>query len=64
MHASHVSVGDRLWSVLPYMRPLVTVVADSLKDYGVDEVGGRCHDLLGTRYVLASTSKTLNGIDD
>lgn len=34
------------------MRPLVTIVADSLKDYGVDEVGGRCHDLLGTRYVV------------
>lgn len=49
LHASHISVGDRLWSNLPYMRPLVTIVADSLKDYGVDEVGGRCHDLLGTR---------------
>jgi uncharacterized protein YcgI (DUF1989 family) len=49
LHASHVSIGDRLWSNLPYMRPLVTIVADSLKDYGVDEVGGRCHDLLGTR---------------
>jgi uncharacterized protein YcgI (DUF1989 family) len=49
LHASHLSVGDRLWSNLPYMRPLVTIVADSLKDYGVDEVGGRCHDLLGTR---------------
>lgn len=49
LHASHVSVGDRLWSCLPYMRPLCTIVADSLKDYGVDEVGGRCHDLLGTR---------------
>lgn len=49
LHASHVSAGDRLWSNLPYLRPLVTIVADSLKDYGVDEVGGRCHDLLGTR---------------
>ncbi|CZT48282.1 uncharacterized protein RSE6_08956 [Rhynchosporium secalis] len=49
LHASHVSVGDRLWSNLPYLRPLVTIVADSLKDYCVDEVGGRCHDLLGTR---------------
>lgn len=49
LHASHVSVGDRLWSNLPYLRPLVTIVADSLKNYGVDEVGGRCHDLLGTR---------------
>ena len=51
LHASHVSVGDRLWSCLPYMRPLVTIVGDSLKDYGVDEVGGRVHDLLGTRFV-------------
>lgn len=49
LHASHVSVGDRLWSNLPYLRPLVTITGDSLKDYGVDEVGGRCHDLLGTR---------------
>ncbi|KAG0650008.1 hypothetical protein D0Z07_3730 [Hyphodiscus hymeniophilus] len=62
LHASHVSVGDRLWSCLPYMRPLCTIVADSLKDYGVDEVGGRCHDLLGTRcdpYV----NKLLSGDD-
>jgi len=31
------------------MRPLATIVGDSLKDYGVDGVGGRVHDLLGTR---------------
>lgn len=31
------------------MRPLCTIVADSLSWYGVDEHGGRCHDLLGTR---------------
>jgi uncharacterized protein YcgI (DUF1989 family) len=31
------------------MRPLVTITADSLADYGVDEFGGRVHDLLGTR---------------
>lgn len=49
LHASHVTVGDRLWSNLPYLRPLCTIVADSLGGYGVDEVGGRCHDLLGTR---------------
>lgn len=62
LHASHVSVGDRLWSNLPYLRPLITIVADSLKDYGQDEVGGRCHDLLGTRcdpYV----NKLLSGDD-
>ncbi|TVY46348.1 Uncharacterized protein LOCC1_G003611, partial [Lachnellula occidentalis] len=62
LHASHVSVGDRLWSCLPYMRPLATIVGDSLKDYGVDGVGGRVHDLLGTRcdpYV----NKLLSGND-
>ncbi|KAL1304323.1 hypothetical protein AAFC00_000725 [Neodothiora populina] len=49
LQATHVSVYDRLWSTLPFLRPLVTIVADSLKDYGVDQWGGRCHDLLGTR---------------
>lgn len=27
----------------------MTIIADSLSHYGVDEWGGRCHDLLGTR---------------
>lgn len=49
LQASHVTIYDRLWSCLPFLRPLVTIVADSLKDYGVDQWGGRCHDLLGTR---------------
>ncbi|OLN97917.1 Uncharacterized protein C11D3.03c [Colletotrichum chlorophyti] len=49
LHASHVSIGDRLWSNLPYMRPLATIVADTLAWYGEDEHGGRVHDLLGTR---------------
>lgn len=49
LHASHVRVFDRLWSCLPYMRPMATVTADSLAGYGVDRCGGRCHDLLGTR---------------
>lgn len=31
------------------MRPLATIVADTLSWYGEDEHGGRVHDLLGTR---------------
>lgn len=31
------------------MRPLATIVSDSLAWYGEDEHGGRAHDLLGTR---------------
>lgn len=49
LQAAHVSVFDRLWSTLPYLRPMVTITADSLADYGQDDEGGRVHDLLGTR---------------
>ncbi|KAL9094983.1 MAG: hypothetical protein Q9165_002585 [Trypethelium subeluteriae] len=30
LHASHVGKWDRLWSCLPYLRPMVTVVGDSI----------------------------------
>jgi uncharacterized protein len=49
LHQTHVSTYDRLWSTLPYLRPLCTIVRDTLSDYGVDKWGGRVHDLLGTR---------------
>ncbi len=49
LQGAHVSTFDRLWSNLPYMRPLVTITDDSLAGYGVDEHGARIHDLLGTR---------------
>jgi len=49
LQQAHVSVNDRLWSTLPYLRPLCTITGDSLKDYGTDAEGGRVHDLLGTR---------------
>lgn len=37
---------DRFWSTLPYLRPMATVVADSLADH---PDAGVIHDLLGTR---------------
>ena len=49
MQGAHVSTFDRLWSNLPYMRPIATITDDSLAGYGVDEHGARIHDLLGTR---------------
>ena len=49
LHRSHVTKFDRLWSCLPYLRPMVTVTGDSLSGYGVNAAGGRVHDLLGTR---------------
>jgi uncharacterized protein len=47
-YGAHVTTGHRLWSTLPFLRPLATIVADSLA-YGLDEDGAGCHDLLGTR---------------
>ena len=49
LQAAHVSTFDRLWSTLPFLRPLVTITSDSLADYGTDSEGARVHDLLGTR---------------
>jgi len=49
LQAAHLTTYDRLWSTLPYLRPLATVTLDTLADYGVDGEGGRVHDTLGTR---------------
>src|SRR5437016_4469168 len=47
-YGAHVTTGHRLWSNLPFLRPLTTIVADSMS-YGRDADGAGCHDLLGTR---------------
>ncbi|KJV24961.1 hypothetical protein VI06_20550 [Aquitalea magnusonii] len=49
LQAAHVTTFDRIWSTLPFLRPMATITADTLADYGIDEHGGRIHDLLGTR---------------
>lgn len=49
LHGTHVSTGDRLWSCFPYLRPMATIIADSLDWYGIDADGGAVHDVIGTR---------------
>lgn len=49
LHGTHVSTGDRLWSSFPELRPMATVVADTLDWYGIDQDGGSVHDVIGTR---------------
>jgi uncharacterized protein YcgI (DUF1989 family) len=49
LHATHVTTGDRLWSSFPYLRPMATITHDTLDWYGVDDFGGRIHDVIGTR---------------
>ena len=49
LHGTHVTTGDRLWSSFPTLRPMATVVQDSLDWYGIDDFGGSVHDVIGTR---------------
>ena len=45
---AHVTNYDQLWSCLPYLRPMLTITNETVQ-YGFDEDGAGCHDLLGTR---------------
>jgi uncharacterized protein YcgI (DUF1989 family) len=49
LHGTHVTTGDRLWSSFPALRPMATIVADTLDWYGIDAFGGSVHDVIGTR---------------
>ena len=49
LHGTHVGTGDRLWSTLPYLRPMATITHDTLSWYGFDADGGGINDVIGTR---------------
>ncbi|WP_170406736.1 urea carboxylase-associated family protein [Ruegeria arenilitoris] len=49
LHGTHVTTGERLWSSFPFLRPMATIVADTLDWYGNDQYGGSVHDVIGTR---------------
>ncbi|MFP3374768.1 DUF1989 domain-containing protein, partial [Pseudomonas sp. SIMBA_068] len=40
LQGAHVSTHDRLWSNLPFLRPLATITANRMAGYGIDEHGG------------------------
>ncbi|MBW6422353.1 DUF1989 domain-containing protein [Rhizobium sp. XQZ8] len=62
LHATHVGVGDRLWSTLPTLRPMATITHDTLGWYGWDADGAGVHDVIGTR-CDPYTNRLLNGDD-
>ncbi|KAA1184514.1 DUF1989 domain-containing protein [Rhizobium tropici] len=62
LHGTHVGVGDRLWSNLPYLRPMATITHDTLGWYGFDADGAGVHDVIGTR-CDPYTNRLLNGDD-
>jgi len=48
VHGSHLGVGDQLWSIPPWTRPMMTMVADTVV-HGKLADGARSHDLLFCR---------------
>jgi uncharacterized protein YcgI (DUF1989 family) len=48
IHATHLQAGDRLWSTFPYLRPMATIVHETIQ-YGFDEDGAGVHDVIGSR---------------
>jgi len=62
LHATHVSKGDRLWSNLPALRAMATIMYDSLAWYGWDQDGAGVHDVIGTR-CDPYTNNLLKGTD-
>ena len=49
LHGTHVTTGERLWSSFPTLRPMATIVENTLGWYGIDTYGGSVHDVIGTR---------------
>ncbi len=49
LHGAHITTGERMWTSLPTLRPMATIVEDTLGWYGIDAYGGSVHDVIGTR---------------
>jgi len=49
LHGTHLSTGDRMWSSFPFLRPMATILRDTLDWYGFDDFGCSVHDVIGTR---------------
>ena len=62
LHATHLGVGQSMWSCLPWLRPMATIVHDTLGWYGWDADGAGVHDVIGTR-CDPYTNRLLKGVD-
>ncbi len=49
LHGTHITTGQQMWSSFPTLRPMVTIVKDTLSWYGINKFGGSVHDVIGTR---------------
>ena len=41
LHGTHITTGERMWSSFPYLRPMSTVVVDTLGWYGIEPSASR-----------------------
>jgi len=48
LEGAHLTAGSRFWSCLPYLRPMLTIINDTLPR-DPTPAGGRYHGLLGSR---------------
>jgi uncharacterized protein YcgI (DUF1989 family) len=48
VHGGHLRIGDQLWSIPPWTRPMMTLITDTV-DHGDLADGARSHDLLFCR---------------
>lgn len=62
LHGTHLTTGDRMWSTFPTLRPMATIISDTLAWYGFDEDGAGVHDVIGTR-CDPYTARLLDGTD-
>lgn len=62
LHGTHLRLGHRLWSSFPHLRPMATIIGNTLEWYGFDEWGGSAHDVIGTR-CDPYTHRLLSGSD-
>jgi len=58
LHGTHLTTGERMWSSLPHLRPMATIVDDTLGWYGIDEFGGSVHDVLNVFMCTGFTRDT------
>ena len=52
LHGSHLNLGQRMWSSFPYLRPIATVIEDTLDWFGIDSFGGSVMILLERAVIL------------
>lgn len=62
LHGTHLTTAERMWSGFPHLRPMATIVEDTLGWYGIDGYGGSVHDVIGTR-CDPYTGNLLSGVD-